>query len=141
MFIHLIIVNLSMEADPEIFDLLDTELINLLTHVNNSMLILESFDESKRRSLYDKLQDLIASFRTLQQLKPKVKGAVPLRVLSLSDEGRNPDELARALVQASHESARRVQLKHKWMQCLKDSLDSHIDLNFPDAPLRSETLP
>jgi hypothetical protein len=132
---------INMSSEPEVFDLLDTELINLLTHINNSMLILQNFEETNRQSIYETLQKVIASFRTLQELEPKVTGSVPLRVLTLADEGRNPDELARALVKLSHESTRRVDLKHKWMQYLKDSLDAFIDLNFPDDPLRSESGP
>jgi hypothetical protein len=130
-----------MSAEGEVFDAVDNEFLTLLGAINTAMTILEAFDEPKRKLLYDTLQEVISSFRALQRLEPKVTGAVPLRVLKLADEGKNPDELARALIAECHKSARNVQRKHDWMQYLKDSLDVLIDLNFPDDPSRSEADP
>jgi hypothetical protein len=127
-----------MAAEPDVSEILDSELVNLLGALNTSMTILESFEEPTRQSLYDNLQRVISSLRALQHLTPRVTGDVPFRVLALTDEGRNPDEFARWLVNQCHESSKRVQLKHKWMQYLKDSLDVLIDLNFPDDPVRAE---
>jgi hypothetical protein len=95
------------------------------------MTILENLEESKRQSLYDTLQRVIESFRTLNGMTNLLDGSVPLEVLALADQGKNPDEFARDLIRKVHESAKRVEAKQKWMRYLKDSLDGLIRANFP----------
>jgi DNA-binding transcriptional regulator GbsR (MarR family) len=121
------------------FEVVDTEVCHLLRSLNEAMLFLEAFEEAKRQPFYDKLQLIIQSFRNIQSLEKKATGEVPLGVLRLADEGRNPDEFAEFLIRECEKSARAVQRKHQWMQHLKNSLDSLVDVNFPDDPLRRET--
>jgi hypothetical protein len=125
--------------EPSDFEVVDAEICRLLRCLNDAMLLLEAFEEAKRRPFYDKLQLIIQSFRNIQTIETKATGAVPLGVLRLADEGRNPDEFAEFLIRECAKSARAVQRKHQWMQYLKDSLDSLVDVNFPDDPLRRET--
>jgi hypothetical protein len=121
------------------FDIVDAEVCRLLRYLNEAMLLLETFEEANRQPFYDRLQLIIQSFRNIQAIETKATGAVPLGVLRLADEGRNPDKFAEFLIRECERSARAVQRKHQWMQYLKDCLDSLVDVNFPDDPLRRES--
>jgi hypothetical protein len=124
------------QIPPPATELANDEMLRLLGILNNAMSILSTFDEPKRQSLYDQLQDALQSFRNLQQIAPQLRSSIPTDVLKLIDRGKNPGDFAKDLIQKAHVVAKRVEAKQKWMQYLKDSLDALVDLNFPDCPER-----
>lgn len=113
------------------FEAVNAELLTLLRHLNNSMKTLEEFEEAKRASLYEGLQNVITSFQHLDELKRHVKGSVPDQVICYCDQGKDPREYAKTLVQDVQRSCEEVRKKQEWMRHLKNSLDVLIDLNFP----------
>lgn len=120
------------------FEVLNTELLTILGHLNDTMSIMEELDESKRESLYQGLQEVINSFRTLKKIAGEVKGSVPLKVISLCDEGKDPRECAKSLVDDVQETRNRVKKKQEWMDHLKNSLDMLIAANFPGESYEME---
>jgi DNA-binding transcriptional regulator GbsR (MarR family) len=122
------------------FDHVDSAVITLLGRLDNAMGILETFNESQREKLFETLQSVIESFRILQSLARELDGSVPIEVLSLADEGKNPDNFAKNLMKSVDESAQKVQAKEKWMAHFKKSLDGLIEANFPDSDSERNTL-
>ena len=114
----------------------DAAVVKLLEQLNDSMNDLASFSEEKRMPLYENLQGIIESFKTLEILSQnkELDGSIPLGLVKHIDQGNNPDEYAKALVSKVQGIQGNVSKKQKWMQYLKDSLDPLIELNFPDAP-------
>ena len=113
-----------------------SQLHSVLEQLNESMKILERFEESKRESLYMKLQDVIESFRSFERMvhAGEITGSVPLNLLDIIDQGKNPDSYANWLIKEVDNIQEKVQKKQKWMQHLKDCLDPLIELNFPNGP-------
>ena len=114
-------------------DLVEQELLNLLEHLNDSMSILENLDENNRDALVDSVESIVKSFQTLHQLEDQVTGTVPQELIAQIDQGNNPDEYSKKLVEECQQSARRVEEKQRWMTSFKNHLDASIAANFSDA--------
>lgn len=113
-------------------DKVETELLNLLQHLNDAMDIMENLEEENRPALADTLTNIVQSFKTLHELEPTITGSVPMELIEQIDRGNNPDDYSKKLVEAHQQSAKRVEEKQKWMQSFGDSLDLSIEANFPN---------
>ena len=109
----------------------------LLYALNDAMGDLEDFQVEKRQSLYDHLQAVIKCFQSLQDIAPSMTESVPVNVIQLLDQGKDPNEYAKELVACVHESHEKVKKKQMWMQHLKNSLDGLVKANFPDENLEA----
>ncbi|OHT08558.1 hypothetical protein TRFO_22901 [Tritrichomonas foetus] len=116
-------------------DKVETELLYLLQHLNDAMDIMENLEEENRPALVDTVGNIVQSFKTLHELEPTISGSVPMELLEQIDQGNNPDDYSRKLVEESQQSAKRIEEKQKWMQSFKDSLDMSIDSTFPNKKL------
>ena len=126
-------VSVKMAAsEGEVMDKVNDELGQLLYALNDAMADLEDFQVEKRQSLYDHLQGVIQCFQSLQDIAPSITESVPINVIQLLDQGKDPNEFAKELVACVHESHDKVKKKQMWMQHLKDSLDGLVKANFPD---------
>ena len=103
----------------------------LLFDLNDAMIILEDFKEEQREDLYKTLQQIIDKFQSLDNLAPTLPEKIPMDVIRLLDQGKDPSEFAKNLVDSVNQARERVKEKQRWMRHLKDSLDSLIELNFP----------
>ncbi|OHT04249.1 hypothetical protein TRFO_28299 [Tritrichomonas foetus] len=85
--------------------------------------------------LYEKISDIIKSFQALENMSrsKEFTGSVPLNLIEMIDQGKNPDDYARKLVSEVQNIQEKVAKKQLWMKHLKDSLDPLVALNFPDA--------
>ena len=113
-------------------DLVEKELLGLLEHLNDSMSILENLDENNREALVDSVQSIVQSFQTLHQLEPQVTGTVPRELIQQIDQGNNPDEYSKKIVEECQLSAKRVEEKQRWMVSFKEHLDASINANFSE---------
>lgn len=109
----------------------DKMILNLLTQYNDAMVILEHFEEGKREELYTKLSDIVESFKLMQKTEG-ITGSVPLQLIQKIEQGENPDDFAKMMVDECQRISNEVEKKSEWMKHLKNSLDKLIALNFPD---------
>ena len=109
----------------------DKMILNLLTQYNEAMVILEHFEEGKREELYTKLSDIVESFKLMQKTEG-ITGSVPLQLIQKIEQGENPDDFAKMMVDECQRISNEVEKKSEWMKHLKNSLDKLIALNFPD---------
>ena len=107
-------------------DEVETELLQLLQHLSDAMDIMENLEEENRPALVNTMEGVINSFQALHALEPKITGAVPFELIEQIDQGNNPDDYSRKLVEESQMRAKRVEEKQKWMKSFKDSLDKSI---------------
>ena len=109
----------------------DKMILNLLTQYNDAMVILEHFEEGKREELYTKLSDIVESFKLMQKTEG-ITGSVTLQLIQKIEQGENPDDFAKMMVDECQRISNEVEKKSEWMKHLKNSLDKLIALNFPD---------
>ena len=109
----------------------DKMILNLLTQYNDAMVILEHFEEGEREELYTKLSDIVESFKLMQKTEG-ITGSVPLQLIQKIEQGENPDDFAKMMVDECQRISNEVEKKSEWMKHLKNSLDKLIALNFPD---------
>lgn len=111
-------------------DEVELELIHLLGQLNDAMKILENLDETNREALIQTITSMINSFNNLHKLESGVVGSVPNQLIEQIDQGNNPDDFSKKLVEECRQSAKRVEEKQKWMQAFKEKLDASIEANF-----------
>ena len=116
-------------------DKVESELLHLLQYLNDAMDIMENLEEENRPALVDTVSSIMKSFKTLHDLEPTVTGSVPMELIEQIDQGNNPDDYSKKLVEESQQSAKRVEEKQKWMQSFKDNLDISIDAAFPNKKI------
>ena len=113
-------------------DRVEKELLVLLEHLNDSMSILENLDENNRDALVNSVEGIVHSFQKLHELEPEVTGTVPRELIEQIDQGNNPDEYSKKLVEECQLSTKRVEEKQRWMKAFKDHLDASVSANFGD---------
>ena len=92
--------------------------------------VMEHLEEENKPALVAIIQEVIQSFNHLHQLEPSIKGSVPMDLIEQIDQGNNPDDYSKKLVEECQQSAKRVEEKQKWMQSLKNNLDTLISTHF-----------
>jgi hypothetical protein len=55
---------------------------------------------------------------------------VPYELIEQIDQGGNPDDYSRKLVEESQQTAKRAAEKQKWFRCFKEALDASIARHF-----------
>lgn len=113
-------------------DQVEVELLSLIQHLNDAMDIMENLEEENRPALVETMKSILSSFNTLHELEPTVQGTVPLELIQQIDQGNNPDDYSRKLIEESQMNARRVEEKQKWMQSFSDSLNASVQASFPE---------
>jgi mediator of RNA polymerase II transcription subunit 10 len=114
----------------EVDDVVESELLSLIHQLGDAMDIMENLEEDNRPALVETMAGILRSFQRLHESEPMLKGTVPYELIEQIDQGNNPDDYSRKLVEESQQSAKRAEEKQKWMRCFKDSLDSSIARNF-----------
>ena len=118
----------SMDATDEV----EAELLHLIQSLTDAMDIMENLDEENKPALVGAMESVVQSFKNLHELEPKISGSVPLELIEQIDQGNNPDDYSRKLVEESQMSAKRVEEKQRWMRAFKDALDISIAGTFSD---------
>ncbi|OHT04304.1 hypothetical protein TRFO_28179 [Tritrichomonas foetus] len=116
-------------------DKVESELLKLIQHLNDAMDIMENLEEENKPALVDSVGNIIKSFQCLHELEPIVSGSVPMELLEQIDQGNNPDDYSKKLIEESQQSAKRIEEKRKWMQNFKDNLDMAVDSSFPNKKI------
>jgi mediator of RNA polymerase II transcription subunit 10 len=114
-------------------DAVETELLFLIHQLGDAMDIMENLEEDNRPALVETMAGVLRSFQRLHELEPTIKGSVPYDLIEQIDQGNNPDDYSRKLVEESQQTAKRAEEKQKWLRCFKDSLDASIARNFDGA--------
>jgi hypothetical protein len=94
--------------------------------------IMENLEEENRPALVHTVGSILHSFQRLHDLEPTITGSVPLALIEQIDQGHNPDDYSRKLMEESQMSAKRAEEKQKWMWTFKDALDLSIARVFGD---------
>lgn len=118
----------------ETTDEVEAELLHLLQSLTDAMEIMENLDEENKPALVGAMESVVQSFKNLHALEPKISGSVPLELIEQIDQGNNPDDYSRKLVEESQMSAKRVEEKQRWMREFKGALDRSIATTFGDCP-------
>jgi truncated hemoglobin YjbI len=114
-------------------DIVETELVSLIHQLSDAMDIMENLEEENRSALVETMSGILASFEKLHALESTMKGSVPYELIEQIDQGHDPDDYSRKLVEESQQTAKRAEEKHRWLRCFKESLDSSISRNFDGA--------
>jgi mediator of RNA polymerase II transcription subunit 10 len=122
------IESLSGQMDGD--DAVESELLSLIHQLGDAMDIMENLEDENRPALVQTMAGILRSFQRLHELEPMIKGSVPYELIEQIDQGNNPDDYSRKLVEESQQSAKRAEEKQKWLRCFKDSLDASIARHF-----------
>jgi hypothetical protein len=93
---------------------------------------MENLEEENRPALVHTVGCILKSFQRLHDLEPTITGSVPFELIEQIDQGHNPDDYSRKLIEESQMSAKRAEEKQKWMRTFKDALDLSIARTFGD---------
>jgi mediator of RNA polymerase II transcription subunit 10 len=111
-------------------DVVEAELLSLIHQLGDAMDIMENLEEENRPALVETMAGVLRSFQRLHELEPTIKGSVPYELIEQIDQGNNPDDYSRKLVEESQQTAKRAEEKQRWLRCFKESLDASISRNF-----------
>jgi mediator of RNA polymerase II transcription subunit 10 len=111
-------------------DQVESELLLILQHINDAMDIMENLEEENRPALVNTVGAILQSFQRLHVLEPAITGSVPFELIEQIDQGHNPDDYSRKLIEESQMSAKRAEEKQKWMRSFKEALDLSIAHSF-----------
>jgi mediator of RNA polymerase II transcription subunit 10 len=115
---------------PPKMDQVESELLLILQHINDAMDIMENLEKENRPALVNTIGAILESFQRLHALEPAITGSVPFELIEQIDQGHNPDDYSRKLIEESQMSAKRAEEKQKLMRSFKEVLDMSIARSF-----------
>jgi hypothetical protein len=111
-------------------DAVEAELLFLIHRLGDAMDIMENLEEENRQALVETMHPVLGSLKRLHELEPTIKGSVAYELIEQIDQGGNPDDYSRKLVEESQRTAKRAAEKQKWLRCFKEELDESIARHF-----------